>query len=40
VQLHHHGSIDSPEALRAYQDAVANGWGSPVLRLRARRRIL
>jgi len=25
VQLHHHGSIDSPEALRAYQDAVANG---------------
>jgi len=25
VQFHHHGSIDSPEALRAYQHAVANG---------------
>ncbi len=25
VQLHHHGSIDNPDALRAYQSAVAPG---------------
>jgi SnoaL-like domain len=28
VQLHHHGSIDDPDALRAYQDAVASASAS------------